>query len=1746
MIQILVLVDTVVLRAAVVTIVIQVLILASTDQFLTTVVTVVIQILVLVDTVVLRAAIVTIVIQVLILAGTNQFLTTVVTVVILIGIFVDAVVLRAAVVTIVIQVLILTSTDLLGTASVTIMVMVLVHMVLTFISNHEGRQASDGNVHITILEGHLLLSENFNRAIGLLMCDAERMDTYDEAFRHFEAERNTIFREILCGSFLPSIVFLIPILQFHIIHGVVSRGILFAIAVEFLQHSLFRLLILQGSLVDYDLTDFLCITVGTVTDLFAIFYVSSRLALKPLAKAMAQRVNSDVLTAQFRSADRAVNHIVIATIVHAIGIHIVFNHGLTSGVTQSVNGDGLTAQFCSADRAINHIVIATSIDTIGFDVVFNNHRALGVTNHNQASIHRRHMVRIHNNTDIAVGTNLSVGNLINEGNSDILRQLSQDIHHFVDVGIQLISAEANQVNQLSGDLIDHLITVSRNQLNQLRRSRTVLVEVVVCKICIHPSGQICIDNSIELACADFGIISGNATGDQNDIGLDIAAGHIHNDICVFVAIELAAGNIDGGVSGLDDQNSGICANGRNLITVKVHIGNHHSVDTCVHRSNSAVIGLAIGLHTDVADLNIVHPFAVNGNKQFLCGVVEGNDEGIIRVAILIHDLHIVHIGNDDDVGNIIGGLVIGASRNCTVQVCTNLGGQSTANSNLQIANLSNIGDRFQGILQHAQGFIRDELQVLLQLAQLHSQAGAAGTQEAFQHILHLRRQQQLDLAVHAGDASAVNIQARSVNTDHKLNQRFEDLIGIAKPVTQSDIGGNIVFITISDVDIGDVDGGSCLFNGNGYGTGGGLVIVATCVLEGNLILANSIAHIVIGNQNCSTVHEVAVCINDGSADRSQQFLQGVILVGYGNIVAGDEGLSTIVDQSNNDLVILQVHCAVVVNDLQDFLNIAVLVNQGVLAEDMAANGADFFSDNACQIAGGSNCIGVLACLRQSNDISNCGIDNLVDVTVIDRIANVQPLFFQRNGSRTVGECCIKQAHSNAANPLDFAQCGADSAQIDGVFTLGSCQVPDLIANMDCIVLRSNDDSVVQGLIVGIFHANIEADMAVLVVNEAAIGEGNNDLTGSQSNIQLHAIVGVGQNLICAKYIDGGNEALGNAVLDNGNDVQGFVRSGIAIVDNSVSSIVAVDSTVTDDGHGVLSSAALTSAIGEAVRFGFNMLGVICANTLVLVAIHIGPSAICVAQCGAFVSLSVGHIAAITLGGLGAVLSASRVTVGHVVGEAVAQCGVFIGHGVGYIATVTLGSLGAVLSASRVTVGHVVGEAVAQCGVFIGHGVGLVATVALCGLSAVCQTGCVIVGHVVGEFVFISSPQLFANLMQTASLGQDDFAPLILTRGLATDEVTVEGTTGNSDYSAFHTITVGVKHPAIGQLIEDTSGHGHIAVHREEHCTAVEAGHRVVTACNGHRTSVAEHVVDNAFAVSNDCAGANAIDQLQFCIRFRLEYNADNGGSANCVCSDGLTVQVNGNLLTSNLDQRIHIANQFMIFQNDDGIAILSCVHSILDGAEAFTVNGCNRLHQLINTVYILHHITFNARNSIQAFHCSDSGFELVQNDGQLLVAICFINLQSIHSVIEDHRQLLGFLFAVLNAVDVTAIEDYRAGRSIHKANTCASDVVSGHIGERCSAVHIGQPDTVLGIGDRNVFCSEASERSITVNQIIQIRTGGVLHSDILDITQIHTVVIIITISTSEGTAVNSNVVSQLLLVGIDTIAINNKIDIPDG
>ena len=384
---------------------------------------------------------------------------------------------------------------------------------------------------------------------------------------------------------------------------------------------------------------------------------------------------------------------------------------------------------------------------------------------------------------------------------------------------------------------------------------------------------------------------------------------------------------------------------------------------------------------------------------------------------------------------------------------------------------------------------------------------------------------------------------------------------------------------------------------------------------------------------------------------------------------------------------------------------------------------------------------------------------------------------------------------------------------------------------------------------------------------------------------------------------------------------------------------------------------------------------------------------------------------------------------------------------------------------------------------------------------------------------------------------------------AADEVTIESTTVNSDHVTC-AIANCIEHPARSCLVEVTSLNKHIAVRREEHCTAIVCRQSVVTTLNSHLSFVTEHVVDNAFAVSNYATSLSFILDSKISTVRCLKYNANNSCSAVCICinSQNFTIQINGNLLTNNMNQRINITNDFVILKNYDRIAIPCCIYSRLNGFVLSIANLCYVIDFFKNVlaIFVNNSVACNCCCSIQAFDCCYSCINIVENDFKLISAKLFIDNQSILCIIEDKLQCFCTFFAVLDYIDITIVEGYCAACKVLEANACTAVCSSSYISECDSACGICQPDTICRVEYFNVYCCEAVHATSAVYKVVQVCTCSILNSDVVNTVENHTIVVVCAVCTCKCTSVNSDVTSKIaLFISGDTVAIYNEVNVLD-
>ena len=356
-------------------------------------------------------------------------------------------------------------------------------------------------------------------------------------------------------------------------------------------------------------------------------------------------------------------------------------------MSKCINCDCLTAELFSTYSTVYYVVVATGCGASGSYIVFNYDRAIGMSDDYQCGISNGNMVGVGYNTDVCIDSGLCVYHSVLESYRYIVGHLSNNLCEIVDVAIQLIKRKSGLSQNICGDLCKQILTICIDQTDQLCGGCAILVEVVVCKICIHPCGKIHIYNSCEIAYADFSYVSGNAAGNYSDVGLNIAAGYVYNNVCSFIATELTTGYFDGSFCGIDYKNRCICAKACDLVAILSHVGYYYCVDTCVNRSLSAVVGYAVGLYANVTDIYCVNDLAVDGHEKFLSGVIEGCSEVVACIAILINDLNGIQIGNDYDVTYTISGLIVGIGGYCALEIYTNAGGIVTTNGDLKVVHI---------------------------------------------------------------------------------------------------------------------------------------------------------------------------------------------------------------------------------------------------------------------------------------------------------------------------------------------------------------------------------------------------------------------------------------------------------------------------------------------------------------------------------------------------------------------------------------------------------------------------------------------------------------------------------------------------------------------------------------------------------------------------------------------------------------------------------------------------------------------------------------------------------------------------------------------------------------------------------------------------------------------------------------------------------------------------------------------------
>ena len=283
----------------------------------------------------------------------------------------------------------------------------------------------------------------------------------------------------------------------------------------------------------------------------------------------------------------------------------------------------------------------------------------------QAGIGGGIVVRIGNDTIVEVVAGLGVGHVIVEGQSHILGQLLQDGEQLVDISIQLLDVGIDRIlsnaqgNQFfNRDQGHQIIPVRTDEIDQVSSINALVLELVLSKSLVQPLGEVDVDIAMECIHADLADIAGHisAAGDQRVIGLQTGnsgAGNDRNGMAVAIVIDGAAGDIDGGISGLNSHDTSSGADCQQVaVRIVTGVDSDDGVDTGMNRSLRGSIGLAVGLHASVVELHFAlrgdHDIAVDGHLDIhsVTGIVELEDTVVVHVAVFIHEFHIGSIGHD--------------------------------------------------------------------------------------------------------------------------------------------------------------------------------------------------------------------------------------------------------------------------------------------------------------------------------------------------------------------------------------------------------------------------------------------------------------------------------------------------------------------------------------------------------------------------------------------------------------------------------------------------------------------------------------------------------------------------------------------------------------------------------------------------------------------------------------------------------------------------------------------------------------------------------------------------------------------------------------------------------------------------------------------------------------------------------------------------------------------------------------------
>ena len=387
-----------------------------------------------------------------------------------------------------------------------------------------------------------------------------------------------------------------------------------------------------------------------------------------------------------------------------------------------------------------------------------------------------------------------------------------------------------------------------------------------------------------------------------------------------------------------------------------------------------------------------------------------------------------------------------------------------------------------------------------------------------------------------------------------------------------------------------------------------------------------------------------------------------------------------------------------------------------------------------------------------------------------------------------------------------AQLGAGfGTGVGGVTTvaLGSLGAVGLTGGVAVADIRG--EAVAQGCDHSLFNGDLLGALIVCIelaaLGASPVGGVAFCLTGSGLGVGLLQIMGVAQDRDALALGDDGLTAQTVGVT---GVALGLFGGGLCVADFGAANMVGqVDLTMLE-GLGALFAAVDTGIVVSS------LVAAICLGSLIIGSL----CGVLVAQSRTGFGTGVGSVAAVALGGLGAVSLTGGVAVADIIGVAVAQGGTGVGHrfllttnrthtrlsavsstssitvrsvlcgkgmrrislaadigtGVGGVAAVAGCGLGAIGLAGGVVVADILSEAVAQSGAFSSTGIGGIAAVALGSLGTVGLAGGVVVADILSEAVAQSGTHICHGLLIAAGLALTGLGAVSGTGGVAVGDI----------------------------------------------------------------------------------------------------------------------------------------------------------------------------------------------------------------------------------------------------------------------------------------------------------------------------------------------------------------------------------------